>query len=509
MERVRHLAGREIQRLGLSATIGNPEALLEWLAPASSRPRRVIAPGGEAASSATAHLDYVGSVRNAAKVVSALHRGEKRLVFCDSRARVEALAAELRQVGTETFVSHSSLALDERRRSEEAFSESRDCVIVATSTLELGIDVGDLDRVIQIDAPSTVASFLQRLGRTGRRPGTVRNCLFLATSDDGFLRASGLLRLWLDGYVESVVPPPEPFHIFAQQLLALALQEGRVGHQTWREWLGAMPAFRAMALEHLNDIIEFMLARGILVEDGGMLSIGVEGERSFGRRHFMELMSVFTSDPLFSVRHGRTELGLVHPLSFQVRRDGPVVLLLAGRSWEVSHIVWDHRVAYVKASTERGRSRWIGPGVPLSFDLCRAIRQVLVEGSLRIDISKRARMKLDEFQEDFSWVDTTGTALVRDQAGASRWWTFAGLRANAILGELAGPLRLPTSREDNLSIRLRDDVSIEDLRRRLDDLPRDTTADVFPVTTNALESLEVLLLPPGGTRASNRSPARL
>ena len=490
LERVRHLAGREIQRLGLSATIGNPEALLEWLAPASSRPRRVVAPAGEATRSASVYLDYVGSVRNAARVVSALHRGEKRLVFCDSRARVEALAAELRQAGTETFVSHSSLALDERRRSEEAFSQSRDCVIVATSTLELGIDVGDLDRVIQIDAPATVASFLQRLGRTGRRPGTVRNCLFLATSDDGFLRASGLLRLWLDGYVESVVPPPEPFHIFAQQLLALALQEGRVGRQMWREWLGAMPAFRAMALEHLNDIIEFMLTRGILVEDGGMLSIGVEGERSFGRRHFMELMSVFTSDPLFSVRHGRTELGLVHPLSFQVRRDGPVVLLLAGRNWEVSHVDWDHRVAYVKASTERGRSRWIGPGIPLSFDLCRAIRRVLVEGSLPVDISKRARTKLDELQQDFSWVDATGTAIVRDQAGASRWWTFAGLRANTALGQLTGPLRLPVSREDNLSIRLRDGVGIEELRRRVDDLPRDTIADLFPVTTDATETLK-------------------
>ena len=284
LERVRRLAAREIQRLGLSATIGNPQALLDWLTPASSRPRRVVAPGGNAAGPASAHLDHVGSVRNAAKVISALHRGEKRLVFCDSRAGVEALSAELRRCGAETFVSHSSLGIDERRRAEEAFSQSRDCVIVATSTLELGIDVGDLDRVIQIDAPATVASFLQRLGRTGRRPGTVRNCLFLATSDDGFLRTSGLLRLWLDGYVESVVPPPEPFHIFAQQLLALALQEGRIGRQTRREWLGAMPAFRAMAIEHLDDIIEFMLARGMLFDDGGMLSIGVEGERSFGRR---------------------------------------------------------------------------------------------------------------------------------------------------------------------------------------------------------------------------------
>ena len=490
LERVRRLAGREVQRLGLSATIGNPEALLEWLAPDSSRPRRVVAPGGDAASPATAQLDHVGSVRNAAKVVSALYRGEKRLVFCDSRAGVEALAAELHQSGTRTFVSHSSLALDERRRSEEAFAQSRDCVIVATSTLELGIDVGDLDRVIQIDAPGTVASFLQRLGRTGRRPGTQRNCLFLTTSDDGFLRASGLLRLWLDGYVESVEPPPEPFHIFAQQLLALALQEGRVGRQTWREWLGAMPAFRAMTPDHLHDIIEFMLARGILFEDGGMLSIGTEGERSFGHRHFMELMSVFTSDPLFSVRHGRTELGLVHPFSFQIRRNGPVVLLLAGRSWEVSHVDWDHRIAYVKVSAERGRSRWIGSAVPLSFDLCRAIRRVLIEGSLDINFSKRARTKLVELQQRFSWVNTAATVLVRDQARTSHWWTFAGLRANAILGELAGPLRLPASREDNLSIPLRDDVRIEDLRRRLDGLPGNTMADAVPITADASDSLK-------------------
>ena len=92
-----------------------------------------------------------------------------------------------------------------------------------------------------------------------------------------------------------------------------------------------MPAFCAMAQEHLDDIIEFMLARGMMYEDGGMMSMGVEGEHAFGRRHFMELMSVFTSEPLFAVQHGRTELGLVHPLSFQLRRDAPVVLLLRGK----------------------------------------------------------------------------------------------------------------------------------------------------------------------------------
>lgn len=122
-------------------------------------------------------------------MISALHRGEKRLVFCDSRKQVEELGAALRAHEVTVFLSHASLSTDERARSEQAFAEARDCVIVSTSTLELGIDVGDLDRVVQIDSPGTVASFLQRIGRTGRRSGTTRNCLFLATRPSSLLQA--------------------------------------------------------------------------------------------------------------------------------------------------------------------------------------------------------------------------------------------------------------------------------------------------------------------------------
>ena len=93
-------------------------------------------------------------------------------------------------------------------------------MIVATSTLELGIDVGDLDRVIQIDAPTKVASFLLRLGRTGRRSGTTRNCLFLTTNPHALGRAAAIEKLWRDGWVEPVTPPPFPVHIYAQQTLS-------------------------------------------------------------------------------------------------------------------------------------------------------------------------------------------------------------------------------------------------------------------------------------------------
>ena len=226
LERIGRLAGRELQRIGLSATVGNPEELLEWMAGHCGGSRRVLNPQAQAPAAETdVRLDYVGSLQNSAIVNSRLHRGEKRLVFCDSRARVEELGNELRRLGVSTFLSHSSLSAEERRSAEEAFAEAQDCVIVATSTLELGIDVGDLDRVIQIDAPHTVASFLQRLGRTGRRHGALRNCLFLATNDNALLRAGAIILLWEAGFVEPVLPPKYPLHLFAQQLMALALQE--------------------------------------------------------------------------------------------------------------------------------------------------------------------------------------------------------------------------------------------------------------------------------------------
>src|SRR5439155_18323442 len=166
------------------------------------------------------------SLSNAATVISRLHRGEKRLVFVDSRARAEEIGAELKKLGVTTFVTHSSLSQDQRKQAEHAFANREDCVIVATSVLELGVDVGDLDRVIQIDAPSTVSSFLQRMGRTGRRAGTRRNCLFLATNRESLLRAAALLQLWKEGYVEPLQPPPVPYPVIAQQIMALIRQEG-------------------------------------------------------------------------------------------------------------------------------------------------------------------------------------------------------------------------------------------------------------------------------------------
>jgi ATP-dependent helicase Lhr and Lhr-like helicase len=301
-------------------------------------------------------LDYVGSTANAVKVIAELYRGEKRLVFADSRRLVEVLGADLRARGVTTHLVHASLSLDDRRRAEEAFAVGRDCVIVSTSALELGIDVGDLDRVIQVNSPTTVAAFLQRLGRSGRRDGAVRNCLFLALDDDELLHAAGLLLAWSRGFVEPVAPPPAPRHILAQQLLALCLQEGRVGERLWREWL-PLPALT----ESGEEIARYLVAQGFVNREDGMLFIGPEAEAKFGRRHFMELMAVFTAPPEFTVLHGREEIGRTDPVLLVDRVEGPRLLLLGGRSWRVTWTDWKRRRCFVEPADGGGRARrWPG-----------------------------------------------------------------------------------------------------------------------------------------------------
>ncbi|WP_282784707.1 helicase-related protein, partial [Nocardia sp. CC201C] len=478
LERLQRVTGRPIQRVGLSATVGNPGELLTWLQGSGAGKRRgtVIAPdlpqpGADPSfdprllSSAgpdhprppgEVELDYVGSLDNAAKIIAALHRGEKRLVFCDSRRQVEELGSALRAREVTVFLSHASLSADERARAEQAFAEARDCVIVSTSTLELGIDVGDLDRVIQIDAPGTVASFLQRIGRTGRRSGSVRNCLFLATSADGLLRAAGLLLLWGRGWVEPVTAPPEPRHLVAQQLLAVTLQHATVGDRLWqREW-NSLPPFDQSAEPVLRHLIE----SGFLNRDQGLLFIGPEAEKRFGRRNFLDLTASFTAPPQFTVLAGRHEIGHTDVSVLTDDRPGPRLLLLAGRSWRVTYIDWQRRRAFVEPAEGGGVAKWSTMGVRgQSFPLTRAMRAVLLGIDPGVTLTRRARSALAEQRAERSHTVAGDATVISRGTDSVVWWTWAGYRANATLAAALASVTDPDQRPTDLTIRLRADLT--------------------------------------------------
>lgn len=483
LERLQRLGGQRIQRIGLSATLGNPADVLRWLQGSNATkgaPTRVVVGESSVSVDPEITLDFVGSVDNAATVLSQMFLGEKRLVFCESRSQAEELAFALRSNGVQTYVSHSSLSVDERRRSERAFAEGRDCVIVATSTLELGIDIGDLDRMIQLDSPRSVSSFLQRLGRTGRRAGSVRNALFLATDNDTLLRAAGMLHLWGGGFVEPVVPPPSPRHITAQQLLALALQEGRFARASWSEWWAGSPV-----MDCGEEVLEFLVAEEFLARDGAWLFTGPRAEEEFGRRNFLELLSTFIGDLEMKVAEGRREIGAIAPLSLNDQViSGRKPLLLAGRAWIVESIDWDRHIVAVREDFAKGRARWGSESLPESLEMVRARRDVLLGSDPPVHVSKRAVSRLAE-------VRTLRRAQVAQDAlkleageRSSVLWTFGGLKANATLLAALPDDASESATADNETIRFAAGIGAD----VLDDV---VTVGVLPsITPQAVDGLK-------------------
>jgi ATP-dependent helicase Lhr and Lhr-like helicase len=449
--RIEHLGRRQLQRIGLTATVGNPEEMLVWLA--RGRGGRVVG-ASQPSTDGEVTADYVGSLRNSITVLARVFRGERRLVFAESRSRVERITEGCRAAGIRTFASHASLSADERRAAEAAFAAEPDCAIVATSTLELGIDVGDLDRVVQIGAPANVTSFLQRMGRTGRRAGAQRNCLFLATDDEELLTALAVATLWRDGVVDPVTPPARPAHIYAQQVMALALQLGGVARPDLDAWLG--PVASEVPEDDRGAVVRHMLEVAVLAEDGGVLGLGERGEREFGRRHFGDLVAAFSSPLMLTVHHGAAELGTVHPASLaRSRGDAAPVLLLGGRSWQVVEVDWPRRRVSVVRAKGGGRSRWLGGGRALSARVCHAAERIVAGATPGCALSRRAEAKLAEVRERLAFVDGRSLPIVADGDNQVRVWAFAGGLASASLECALARSGLASTRWDDFSISVR------------------------------------------------------
>ena len=338
------------------------------------------------------------------------------------------------------FSAHPALQLGSGRKAPLLFHKAelhddaglagalRDALIVATSTLELGIDVGDLDRVIQIDAPKTVSSFLQRMGRAGRRPGTARNCLFLATGTPGFLQALGITRLWSQSWVEPVRPAPLPWNVVAQQTLLMTLEWGLI---TKQDLLNALAAcFPELDANGLSTCIQTLIERRYLAEpDAGVLQIGPEAERVFGRSHYRDLLATFSGSDLLLGRHGTQEIGYIDPTSL-VGEDGVNRILLAGRSWRVTAIDWKRRLAALEPSEQRGQARWMGSSGNLDWDIAQSIRMAIREGMPDlVKLSRRAMQALEELQDE---IPTASNPFPQESvaSGRHRVWTFSGTRTN-------------------------------------------------------------------------------
>jgi len=435
LERLQRFCGRDFQRIGLSATVGNPDEILRWMQGSSARTGTVIRPGGEARTPEL-RVDHVGTLQNAAFVIEKLHPREKRLVFTDSRRVAEDLARHLMGLGVMTFVIHGSLSIAERKDAERAFTEGEDCVIVATSALELGIDVGDLDRVLQIDAPGSVASFLQRMGRTGRRVDKRPNCTFLACEPEDVWRASALIELQARGFIESVTPLTKAHHIYAHQAMAIAVQLSGMATD-FDHWIDGATPFRDLDKTTRREIIEHMLAEEILADQEGRLWLGPKGEKLYGHSNFRELYAVFDAPRDIKVEHNLHEIGTVEARFLMAlhRDDEPGCFVLAGRTWLVQHIDFDRGKCAVRPAPDGKAPRWMGSPRPLSPAICGAMRDLLLSDEVPPAWTERARKAMTAVRQDHIFLRDPAN-VITSSASAIHWWNFAGGAANLLLAQL-------------------------------------------------------------------------
>lgn len=434
LERISKLSRHDVQRVGLSATVGNPDVILEWLQGSSNRPSCVVDPPkkpGRRQILIVRREDLTAVAEDAAK----LAKGAKSLFFCQSRATTEAVAEHMRRAGTDVFVHHSAVSKEERHLAEDRFHHGSDACIVCTSTLELGIDVGDLDKVLQAEAPDTVSSFLQRMGRTGRREGQAANTTFLCETSEAVLQAIALVELAKDGWVENVDVQARCWPVLIHQLLAMALaSDGVTAEDAWVH-LSGVPDFKGIHRAEFDRLVSWMLRDKSLILTAGRLVLGPKAERRFGRRNFMELFAVFSSPRTYTVQLSSGQpLGTLNQGFVDRLVDGVSCFLLAGRAWAVQQIRHDDRRVVVEAAP-RGRQPTWGGFLPqfLGREVCQKILEVLCSDEAFRYLGQDAAEVLREQREAIGQVVLPTIGGVEVDADEIRWWTFAGGRINSTL----------------------------------------------------------------------------
>jgi ATP-dependent helicase Lhr and Lhr-like helicase len=295
--------------------------------------------------------------------------------------------------------------------------------------------VGDLDRVLQAEAPDTVSSFLQRMGRTGRRDGQAANTTFFCETTEGVLQAVALIELAKAGWVERVAVEGRCWPVLIHQLLAMSLAGGGITAEEAWQHLSLVSDFQDIHRAEFDRLLKWMLRDGALRIASGRLVLGPKAERRFGRKNFMELFAVFSSPQTYTVQTtGGQPLGSLNQAFVDRLVDGVSTFLLGGRAWAVLRVQHDDRRVVVE-SAPRGRQPTWGGFIPqfLGFDLCQRILSVILSDERYSYLDDAAWAMLLEHRNSMREVIDSEQGDIELDEGEVRWWTFAGGRINATL----------------------------------------------------------------------------
>lgn len=437
--------GRSVQRIGLSATVGNPEELLTWLSGGRKVTSSLVDPKGDK-EKRMIEVHPIGSEAETCGVHLAklMQSSPKSLLFVDSRKQAEELRSSLEAQDIEALAHHSSLSQDMREVTETAFKKTgvtrrRPQAIVCTSTLELGLDVGDIDKVFQLGAPATVSAFLQRFGRAGRRQGRVAHMCFVTDRADSFLQATALIRLAIKKQVEPVVADTRAFRVLVQQILLQVLRSGALAPDTLWKILEDPPCFSDIPTSEREQLLAHMLEDGWLSKSGGRLYLTDKTEKRFGRSHFLELLSVFSGGASVTVKSqdGRELGSLDVTVAVQLSQD-KTTFILGGSSWRAKSYDQARQTLVVTLAAGGKAVRWSGSKGELSMVLTREMRDILTETENVAFLGPTGTAVLGDLRQEYQYLSgDTPLAWMQGQAEKSKVCVemWAGTRVHRTIAE--------------------------------------------------------------------------
>jgi len=394
LERLGKITDGDFQRIGLSATVGNLDEIASFIAgdrpvqvlqvappkqakyfveyPYPTDEDQVVAQGLYTAPEAAARLNRIWEM---------VEDHDSTLIFVNSRTNAETLGSKFHLMKRNIAVHHGSLPREERVRVENDFKNGKIKALVCTSTLELGIDIGNVDLTIQYMSPRQVSSLIQRVGRSGHSLERVSEGTMIAVSTDDILECAAAIQQARANAIEPVRIHEKALDVLSHQITGMILDsdDGKVSCEQVFSFLRRAYPYRNLTRKEFDRLIDYMDKLRTLRIDGEYL---LKGSRT--RQYYFENLSMIPDERRYQVIDVSTHqaVGILGEEFIMLKARRGLHFIVKGKVWQIEQISDDARV-YVTPVEDPTAAipGWDGEMLPIPFELAQAVGRLRSEAA--------------------------------------------------------------------------------------------------------------------------------